>query len=104
LADGAGRRRIGRWVVLGGGCLLFLVLLFSGDQGLVRYARMKGYERELTGRIAALQSGNVALAAEVKRLEGDPALLEGLARTQLQMVRPGEVVYLLPAGSGSPAR
>jgi len=89
-------RRIGRWILLGAGALLFPVFLLSGDQGLMRYSRMKGYQGELAGRIQALRAGNAVLSEEVRRLGGDPAVIEGLARTQLQMVRPGEVVYLLP--------
>jgi cell division protein FtsB len=100
---GAGRH-VGRWLLLGGGVLFLLAFLVGGEHGLARYARMKGYERELTVRIAALRAGNHELAAEVRRLEGDPVVIEGLARSQLQMVRPGEVVYLLPGVSGEGPR
>ncbi len=100
----AAGRHVGRWLLLGGGMLFILAFLVGGEHGLARYARMKGYERELIVRIAILRGGNQVLAAEVKRLEGDPVVIEGLARSQLQMVRPGEVVFLLPGESGEGPR
>lgn len=89
-------RRLGRWLVLGGGAAVFFAVLLSGDKGLVRYGEMQRYRQDLEGRIAALRAGNAVLSEEVRRLGSDPATLEGLARTRLQMVRPGEVVFLLP--------
>ncbi len=40
--------------------------------------------------------GNNRLAERIRRLQEDPAALERVAREQLGLVRPGEVVIVLP--------
>ncbi len=97
-------RHVGRWMFLGGVLIFLLAFLVGGEHGLMRYAGMKRYERELSSRIASLREGNAVLTAEVRRLTSDPVVLEGLARSQLQMVRPGEVVFLLPGEPAEGAR
>jgi len=85
-----------RWAAI---ALLLLVAawlqyrLWWGDGGL-------GEARELQDRVAAqrqenvrLQQRNDALAAEVEDLKSGEAAIEDRARSELGMVRPGEVFY-----------
>ncbi|MDL1952272.1 septum formation initiator family protein, partial [Acidobacteria bacterium ACD] len=53
---------------------------------------------ELQSEISALAAENEQLEAEVSRLEKDPAAVEKIAREELNFVRPGDVVLVLPPG------
>ncbi|MCJ7500487.1 septum formation initiator family protein [bacterium] len=56
---------------------------------------MVNQRNDLRSRVRALEESNVELAEQVSRLRDDPATIEGLARTELGMVRDGETVYIL---------
>jgi len=60
-------------------------------------------EAELRGQIGASEGRIEELERRVTRLEDDPATLEELAREELLMARPGEIVIVLPAGAGGGA-
>lgn len=53
----------------------------------------------LEGRNRRLEADNTSLKAEISRLRAEDAESVHHARTQLGMVRPGEVVYQFPASS-----
>jgi cell division protein FtsB len=61
-------------------------------------------EAELRQQVRASEARVETLEARVERLREDPATVEQLAREELLMARPGEVVILLPAGppAGAP--
>ncbi len=61
------------------------------EVGRSREAELRRLIRESTVRVETLE-------ARVERLREDPATVEQLAREELLMARPGEVVILLPAG------
>ena len=96
-----------RWAAI---ALLLLVAawlqyrLWWGDGGL-------GEARELQDRVAAqrqenvrLQQRNDALAAEVEDLKSGEAAIEDRARSELGMVKPGEVFYrVVDPASQAPA-
>ena len=77
---------------LAGGVWL-LVMLFSGDMGLVRYLALHDQARNLEQDLAALRVENATLRDDITRLQRDPAKIEQLAREQLGYVRKGETVY-----------
>lgn len=56
-------------------------------------------EAELREDIRASEARVEALEERVERLREDPATVEQLAREELIMARPGEIVILLPAGA-----
>ena len=48
-----------------------------------------------SSELAKLQEQNAALAVRARRLEAaDPAVIEDLARRKLEMLRPGEVLFI----------
>ena len=55
----------------------------------------RGQEAELREQIAASEERLGALEHRLERLRRDPAMLERLAREELMMARPGEVVIVL---------
>lgn len=66
-----------------------------GARGLpaVLQAR-KDYQR-VAGELNRIRQDNAQLRAEVKRLQEDPAAIEELARGELNLIHPGEVVFII---------
>jgi cell division protein FtsB len=61
-------------------------------------------ERLLTGKIAATLAESERLRVRIDRLRHDPGMLEKLAREDLGMARPGDVIIELPeAAAAAPA-
>lgn len=55
---------------------------------------------ELEAQVRQLQAGNDSLRQVIKLLEGDIDFIERVAREDLGLVKPGEVVIPLPAEEG----
>jgi len=91
------RRRQARWVgwavVLFSGVLLLDGLL--GERGLARTIRARQELRMASDGLDQLKRENAALRDEVRRLQEDPATLEAVARRELGLVRPGEILVVL---------
>jgi len=78
------------------GAILFLALVLAsvaGNRGLVRVYRMHQTRAALEREIAQLTASNTALAEEVRGLRTDPGRVEAIAREELGLVKPGELVY-----------
>lgn len=83
--------------VLGAAVVLFLALLLvAGVKSWRDLESARSRERALTERIEALHQESERLRARIERLRHDPGTLERLAREELGMVRPGDVVFELP--------
>jgi cell division protein FtsB len=103
-ADPAALRRR-RWLVALG-CLLFL--LFSlhqilGENGYLTLRARQREVRQLENEVRRLAEENQRLDREVNRLRNDPRAIERVAREEMKLVRPGEVIYTLPAAPSPPA-
>ena len=75
---------------------LFMTLsLFTifGERGLLHLWRLRGEKRELEERNFLLQKENELLRERIYRLRHDNLYLEQIAREELGLVRPGEIVY-----------
>lgn len=80
-----------------------------GDRGLVAAVRAKNEHEQLAASIAGLKRENQQLAEAVRRLKHDPKAVEDVARGDLGLIRPGEVVFVIkdapaPRSSGTSAR
>ena len=98
--DPAARARALRaavWVLAG---LLLFNLLF-GEMGVVAGLRQRHTAARLRREVAELQATTDALKAEVRALKTDPFRIEAIAREQLGLARPGEIVFLFPSGAGA---
>jgi cell division protein FtsB len=83
--------------VLGAAVVLFLALLLvAGVKSWRDLEAARSRERALTDRIEALHRESERLKARIERLRHDPGTLERLAREELGMVRPGDVLFELP--------
>ena len=73
-------------------CHFMLVVLF-GDNGLVELKRKHGVHQSLLNENARLTRENLKMYRTIDRLENDPAFIESVARQELGMVRPDEMIF-----------
>lgn len=88
-----GRRAV-RWALL---FLSFIVAVDAlvGDKGLIEIVRARRRDAELSGSIGQLRSENARLREEARRLKEDASAVEELARKDLGLIRPGEVLFVV---------
>lgn len=77
--------------------LVFGIFLVS-DRGLLQVRKQRRQLAKAREEVAQLETDNKRLEAEVLALKNDPRSLEKIAREELNLVRPGEVVLVLPDG------
>ena len=79
--------------------LIFIALLVHevfGEHGYLAMRRQKKELDTLQQQIQQLQQENQELEKQVKALQSDPKAIEKVAREQMRMARPGELIYTLP--------
>lgn len=74
--------------------LLLLAIASFGSYRDLEAARQR--QELLETKIEATAKRNEALMQRIHRLQDDPAAIERLAREQYRMMRPGDVVVVLP--------
>ena len=92
------RRRMPRrfWpqAVLFVACVLFVNALF-GEKGLTETLRARKTYASAADDLVRLKRENAALRDQVRRLRRDPATIEAVARGELGLVRPGEILVTI---------
>jgi cell division protein FtsB len=80
------------------GAVLFLLALLAlaGGKSYRDLAAVRERESELESQLAATRAEIESFEHRLERLRRDPVALERLAREELGMVRPGDVVIVLP--------
>jgi cell division protein FtsB len=81
--------------------LLVLVMIVHdvfGTHGFLVMRRTQNEIRKVKADLEALRKENAALAQEVKDLNTDPRLIEKIARDDLGLARPGEIIIRIPQG------
>ena len=71
---------------------LLLVTLF-GDNGLFELRRLQYSHQELLKDNARITKENLQMYHSVDRLQNDPNFIESIARQELGMVRPDELIF-----------
>ncbi len=72
---------------------LLLLLSLLGDRGLLQLYQMEQAKAHLEEEIRALNRENTMLRQEVEAMRRYPSRFEEIARRDLGLVRPGEIVY-----------
>ena len=83
-------------IVIGGGigCFLLLSLLaMAGDRGFFEVYQFNRHLQHVERRIQALEAENERLRTQVTGLRSDPYQMEKLAREDLGLVRPDEIIF-----------
>ena len=81
--------------------LLVLVMIVHDVFGTHGFLAMRRTQNEITKvktELEQLSKENAALAQEVKDLNSDPRLIEKIARDDLGLARPGEIIIRIPQG------
>jgi cell division protein FtsB len=79
--------------------LALLLNALVGERGLIETLRARTQNRTLASSIATLRAENDRLREIARRLKEDPATIEDLARRELGLVRPGEILVVVRPGS-----
>jgi cell division protein FtsB len=84
-----------RWTlcVLGFFILSFCVLTAVGERGVLHLWRLRGEKVQLDEENYRLQTENKDLRQRISKLRNDNFYLEKMAREELNLVRPGEIIY-----------
>ena len=94
-------RRNMNWFLVAGFALLLLQDVF-GTHGVLAMRRTQLQAKEVQREIERLNDENRKLQNRVQHLKSDPATLEGIARDEMHLKRPGEYVFPIPAKPGAP--
>lgn len=80
-------------------CVALAVHEIYGDYGYLALRRQQKEYIALQQEIRRLQEENQQLEKRIGALKSDPKAIESIAREQLHMTRPGELIYTLPEKS-----
>lgn len=82
------------------GAVFGSIYALLGESGMVSNMNMRARATQLRYEISAKEQGNRELRDVIRPLrEADPDAIERIAREKLYMVRPGDILYVLPAES-----
>jgi len=89
-------------LLLGVLVLLLVVHDIFGTHGYLAMRRTESDIKKVQAEIEELNKENLDLAQEVKELKTDPAKIENIARDELGLARPGEVIIKIPQSQQLP--
>jgi len=80
------------------GLALFLLAIHDifGSHGLLAMRRTQAQVQELRGEIDRLNQENTHLNKQVQALRTDPKAVERIAREEMGLARPGEMIFKIP--------
>lgn len=73
-----------------------VLLAVFDDRGALEVSKRHAELDRINTEIAALQQQNESLKKEIDDLKYDPATIERIAREQLTLVKPGEIILITP--------
>jgi cell division protein FtsB len=91
-----------------GGVLLGLLVLvlvvhdIFGAHGYLSMRRTQSEIKKVQTELEQLNKENLQLAEQVKELKSDPRIIERIARDELGLARPGEVIFKIPKSQQLP--
>jgi cell division protein FtsB len=85
------RMKVGRYLMLF--VMLMMGLIIFGDRGLIDNVRMKQKMMALKGINHEMTLENIALKKNIALLREDLSYVEMMARSELGMVKKGDLVY-----------
>lgn len=86
------RRRLFLGTALFASGYLLLSFLF-GQMGTLNALKLKRTHAQIREEIVFLKRENEGLTGKIEALKSDPLYIENLARTQLGLVKEGELIY-----------
>ena len=84
--------------------VVLVINALVGERGLTETLRARKQPQELVAAIDRLRAENARLKDEARRLRSDPSTIEALARQELGLIKPGEMLFIVkdakPAQAG----
>ena len=74
---------------------MLVVDALVGDKGLLETMRARRQFAGVEAALAATRQENARLREQVRRLKEDPASVEAIAREELGLIRPGEMLFIV---------
>ena len=75
--------------------IVLVVDALVGDKGLLETMRARRQYAEVAASLDGLRQENDRLRDQIDRLTDDPATIESVAREELGLIRPGELVFVV---------
>jgi cell division protein FtsB len=75
--------------------VVLVVDALVGEKGLMESMRARRQYREVAASLDAVRRENAQMREEVRRLKEEPAAIESVAREQLGLIRPGELLFII---------
>lgn len=97
------RQRFWLFAALVGGAALILIALFGGH-GLIRELQFRKAKQTLTAELSGIEEQNLGLRREIDALRNNGKYVETIARRDLGMVKPDEIIYQFPASGEKAAK
>lgn len=73
-----------------------LVLAVFNDKGMLQVRNQSNKLTDIQDEVQKLDAENKQLKKEIQALRTDPTTIERLAREELKLVKPGEIVLVSP--------
>jgi cell division protein FtsB len=77
-------------------CVTLIVHEVFGQHGFLAMRRQQKEVEALQQQMQRLQQENLELEKQINALRTDPKAIERVAREQMRMARPGEIIYTMP--------
>lgn len=78
--------------------LALVALGVFGNNGIITYTQLRRSYNDMQIRIEKLDRENEKMAGEIELLKNDPEYIEHIAREELGMIKPGEILYRMQRG------
>lgn len=78
--------------------VVLVVDALFGDKGLFETLRVRRQYQELASSLDRVRRANAKLREEARGLREDPTAIEEVARRELGLARPGELVFIVKDG------
>ena len=88
------RRRLLNGLLAFATVVLFVDALV-GDKGLVERVRARRQYEQEAAALEAIRHDNAVMREKIIRLKNDPAAIESIAREEMGLIRPGELLFIL---------
>lgn len=84
--------------------IVLVVDSLVGEKGFLETLKARRQHQEMAASVDVIRRENARLREEVRRLKEDPAEIESVAREELGLIRPGELLFIIRDATPSPTR
>lgn len=75
--------------------IVLVVDALAGEKGFLETLKARRQHLELAAALDALRHANGQLREQVRRLKDDPTAIESVAREELGLIKPGEMLFII---------